>query len=69
MTLATSPSFKSPHSNTPREYEPTYGRLNNNRGVAYYNKGAVDRAIANYDQVIRLDPKDAIAFSNRGLRR
>src|ERR1700730_11422558 len=30
MTLAkSSPSFKSPHSNTPREYEPTYGRINN----------------------------------------
>jgi hypothetical protein len=29
MTLAkSSPSFKSPHSNTPREYEPTYGRIN-----------------------------------------
>src|SRR3984893_6365041 len=28
MTLAkSSPSFKSPHSNTPREYEPTYGRI------------------------------------------
>src|ERR1700730_10713649 len=28
MTLAkSSPSFKSPHSNTPRDYEPTYGTL------------------------------------------
>src|ERR1700730_4683603 len=32
MTLAkSSPSFKSPHSNTPREYEPTYGRINTSR--------------------------------------
>src|ERR1700730_9785940 len=30
MTLAkSSPSFKSPHSNTPRDCEPTYGRINN----------------------------------------
>jgi ornithine--oxo-acid transaminase len=29
MTLAkSSPSFKSPHSNTPRDYELTYGRIN-----------------------------------------
>src|ERR1700731_2470937 len=29
MTLAkSSPSFKSPHSNTPRDCEPTYGRIN-----------------------------------------
>src|SRR3984893_4181617 len=29
MTLAkSSPSFKSPHSNTPRDSEPTYGRIN-----------------------------------------
>jgi hypothetical protein len=28
MTLAkSSPSFKSPHSNTPRDYELTYGRI------------------------------------------
>ena len=32
MTLAkSSPSFKSPHSNTPREYEPTYGRIKDDR--------------------------------------
>jgi hypothetical protein len=30
MTLAkSSPSFKSPHSNTPRDYELTYRRINN----------------------------------------
>jgi hypothetical protein len=29
MTLAkSSPSFKSPHSNMPRKYEHTYGRIN-----------------------------------------
>jgi hypothetical protein len=32
MTLAkSSPSFKSPHSNMPRKYEHTYGRINNRR--------------------------------------
>ena len=31
----------------------------NNRGVAYGMKGDIDRAIADFDQAIKLDPKDA----------
>ena len=32
MTLAkSSPSFKSPHSNTPRDCESTYGRINKDK--------------------------------------
>jgi tetratricopeptide (TPR) repeat protein len=38
-----------------------------NRGGAYYGKKDYDRAIANYDQAIRLDSKSAIAFCNRGV--
>ena len=38
-----------------------------NRGVAYRAKGDHDRAIADYDEAIRLDPKDAVAYSNRGI--
>jgi hypothetical protein len=35
MTLEkSSPSFKSPHSNTPREYEHTYGRINSGQGLS-----------------------------------
>ncbi len=43
------------------------------RGVAYYNRGTAyadngdyDRAIADLDQAIRLDPNDATTYANRG---
>jgi len=39
----------------------------NNRGFAYYRKGYLDPAFADFEQAIRLDPKDAVAFNNRGL--
>ncbi len=38
-----------------------------NRGVAYGGKGEHDRAIADYDQAIRLNPQNVIAYSTRGL--
>jgi hypothetical protein len=37
------------------------------RGLAWINKGELDRAIADFTQAIRLNPKDALAYSNRGL--
>src|SRR5882757_756802 len=37
-----------------------------NRGKAYQAKGDVDRAIADYDQAIRLDLNSARAFNARG---
>jgi tetratricopeptide (TPR) repeat protein len=36
------------------------------RGNAYYGKGDHDRAILDYNQAIRLNPRDANSFSNRG---
>jgi tetratricopeptide (TPR) repeat protein len=36
------------------------------RGTEYMGKGDYDRAIADFDQKIRLDPKYAAAYSNRG---
>ena len=39
----------------------------NNRGNAYAGKQDYDRAIQDFDQVIRLDPNNAIAFGNRGI--
>jgi lipoprotein NlpI len=36
------------------------------RGVAYYLKGDFDRAIADYDEAIRLNPKDRDALGLRG---
>jgi tetratricopeptide (TPR) repeat protein len=41
------------------------GRFNN-RGLAYAERGDYDRAIADYNEAIRLHPRIAIAFSNRG---
>ncbi len=39
----------------------------NNRGNAYKIKGDYDRAIADYNEAIRLDPKMAQLYNNRGL--
>src|SRR6516225_7061937 len=39
----------------------------NNRGVAYRLKGDYDRAIADYNQAIKLNAKFAIAYNNRGV--
>jgi tetratricopeptide (TPR) repeat protein len=36
------------------------------RGNAYYGKGDYDRAILDYNQAIRLNPRDANSFFNRG---
>jgi tetratricopeptide (TPR) repeat protein/transcription elongation GreA/GreB family factor len=36
------------------------------RGVMYANNGQYDRAIADYDEAIRLDPQNVPALSNRG---
>lgn len=37
-----------------------------NRGLAHYAKGDIDRAIADYNEALRLDPNYASAFENRG---
>lgn len=37
----------------------------NNRGNAYYDKKDYDRAIADYNEALRLDPVFALAFYNR----
>jgi lipoprotein NlpI len=37
-----------------------------NRGYAYTDKGDNDRAIADFNEAIRIDPKSAAAFNNRG---
>ena len=37
-----------------------------NRGFAYYSLGDFDRAIADFDVVVRLDPGDKQSYYNRG---
>src|SRR5580704_17342128 len=37
------------------------------RGVVYKNKRGLDRAIADFDQAIRLDPKNTDAYTLRGM--
>jgi tetratricopeptide (TPR) repeat protein len=37
-----------------------------NRGLAYRMKGDNDRAIADYNEAIRLEPSNALAYNNRG---
>lgn len=37
-----------------------------NRGNAYYHRGEIDRAIADYDRAILLNPEDADAYNSRG---
>ena len=39
----------------------------NNRGNAFHDKKEYDRAISDYDQAIKLDPKYARALYNRGI--
>jgi tetratricopeptide (TPR) repeat protein len=38
----------------------------NNRGIAWSHKKDYDRAIADFNEAIRLDPNDATAYNNRG---
>lgn len=38
-----------------------------NRGNAYGRGGEFDRAIADYNEAIRLDPKKRVAYANRGV--
>ncbi len=48
-----------------RETPPRLAAAYDSRGIAYANKGDYDRAIADFNEAIRLDPK-ANTYSNRG---
>ena len=37
------------------------------RGLAWQKKGDLDRALADYTQAIKINPKDALAYNNRGM--
>lgn len=47
------------------ETTPNRARAYTNRGLAYQTKGEPDRAIADYNRAIELDPKLAFAYSGR----
>ncbi|MBX9825481.1 MAG: tetratricopeptide repeat protein [Xanthobacteraceae bacterium] len=38
-----------------------------NRGAEYGAKGELDRAMKDHDQAIKIDPKNALAYNNRGV--
>ena len=38
----------------------------NNRANTFRNSGDIERAVADYDEAVRLDPNYAVAYMNRG---
>ncbi len=50
-----------------KESRPDQAVAHHNRGLAYAVKGDLDRAIADFSEAIRLDPKDVWSYHNRGL--
>jgi tetratricopeptide (TPR) repeat protein len=46
---------------------PMYSGLYNNRGIAYYLMGELDKAIKDFTTSIVLDPNDSVSYLNRGV--
>jgi tetratricopeptide (TPR) repeat protein len=49
------------------EITPNDVHAHNNRGLSFYAEGEYDRALADYDRAIGLDPGYVHAYNNRGL--
>jgi len=60
-------TLRSPISTTRCGSGPPNGTIFHNRGNAWRSKGDYARAIADYDEAIRLTPKEAYAYQNRGI--
>ena len=45
---------------------PTYALPYNTRGIAWERKGDFDRAIADFTEAMRLDPKFNVPYNNLG---
>ncbi len=41
--------------------------MSNTMGVAYTHKGEYDRAIDDYNKAIEINPKNSMAYNNRGF--
>jgi tetratricopeptide (TPR) repeat protein len=52
-------------SNAAIKLDPSYIDALNNRGLAYFGRGAYDLAIEDFDRVLKLNPNDADAIRNR----
>ena len=46
--------------------KPDFAQALSDRGAAWYFKGEYQKAIADYDEAIRLDPNNARTYTNRG---
>src|SRR5580698_9720267 len=44
-----------------------FAQAYNNRAIAYRRSGNYDRAIADYNEAIKLEPKNTAAYYNRGI--
>src|SRR5260370_15309357 len=60
-------TLRSPISTTRCGSGPPNGTIFHNGGNAWRSKGDYARAIADYDEAIRLTPKEAYAYQNRGI--
>ena len=55
-----------PTSTTRCRIGPPNGTIFHNRGNAWRSKGDYARALADYDEAIRLNPNEAYSYQNRG---
>lgn len=58
-------------SKFPAEYdvESNYGLIYTNRGLAYFRKGFIKEALADYDTAVAIDPGNPDTLNNRGVLR
>ena len=61
------PTRRSPTSPRPSGSTPRMPRRTTTGATPGMPKGEYDKAIADYTEAIRLDPKDALAYDNRGI--